>query len=308
MADTASLDQRIQFESELAQKESSFERAWLQLPHADLARMLAKLSVRISEGAIQHAAREGPCELGYMVQMTGLCDFLRRSGVHGDSALKPIEDSICGQQAVAAELSKFLHDLAKAADLHKKSGCQRVGTMSALKGSIDLSRALHASFELLEPLHHVFDELQDLEEGKKPGKLTTPEHTNENAEAGSAEWGLRASLWAVMEIRIRMGESVSTAAKRVCRDRSRAVERLPGKYSNKLRRLSTPSERLIGLRKTIGQNRYPESANARDIVHTVKEQLSGALKTALAEGASFDLERSYVGMLKEVDRFMNRLA
>ena len=90
--------------------------------------------------------------------------------------------------------------------------------MSALKGAIDLSRMLDVP---IEPLHHIFDELQDLEEGKKPGKLTTPDRTNENAEAGSAEWGLKASLWAVMEIRIRMGESVEIAASRVCRDCSR---------------------------------------------------------------------------------------
>jgi hypothetical protein len=300
MADTASFDQRSLFESELAQKESSFERAWLQLPHADLARMLAKLSVGISEGALQHGDAEGPRELGYLVQMTGVREFLRRSGVHADSALKPIEDNVCA----TAKLSEFRHDLAKAADLHRESGCQRLGTMSALKGVIGLSRALHGSFELLEPLGHVFDELQDLEERKKPGKLTTPDHTNENAEAGSAEWGLRASLWAVMEIRICMGERRSVAAARVCRDCRQAVDHLYLSGG----RSTTPQRKLIGLRSEMRKGRYPKSANARVIVHTVEEQLSKVLQPAVEKGDSGSLERAYDGMLKEVSRYLNRLA
>ncbi len=298
----AYLNWKEEFELESARHEASLQRTWAQLSHLDLVKSLAGLSRIICEGARLH--RDSADGLGRLVQMTGVINFLRQSGIHSDHDLTPMYENRPDQQAVGSTLSEFCHSLALAAELHGKQGCQRVGVMSALKAAIDLSRTLPAP---IEPLHHIFDELQDLEEGKKPGGLTTPDRTNENAEAGSAKWGLRAALWAVMEIRIGMGERVSTAAKRVCKDCPQAVERLSGKYSNKNRRLSTPSERLIGLRKTIGQGRYPKSANARVIVLTVKECLSAALD-AVPNGASPDLDRSYTRMLKEVDRYLNRLS
>src|SRR5688572_28546063 len=111
MDNTAYIDRKVEFELARAQQKALFERAWSQISHADLLTKLAELSLLISEGAwLDRDGAEDQDYLGYCVQMTGVTEFLRRSGIHSDSDLKPIEDRHREQQSLASTLSKFRHD------------------------------------------------------------------------------------------------------------------------------------------------------------------------------------------------------
>jgi hypothetical protein len=189
-------------------------------------------------------------------------------------------------------------------------------------GVIDFLKALQFPADQVEPFHHLFQELMDAGDGKRPSKLLTVRKKNKNAEQGDTFWGLRAALWSAVKIRSEMDDTRNTKNPIAC-----AAEKLATEYPktrrayNALRRgqdaesfadprgyVEALTNKLITLDDTIEDRSYPPDSCVPAFSSFVENAIKGDLSDLQQPGREERLRRMCLAMLSVADRYLDRFS
>jgi len=225
------------------------------------------------------------------------------------------------EETLTSKLLDLSYSLARAAELHKASGLQQEAVLFGIKGVIDFLKALQFPADQVEPFHHLFQELMDMGDGRRPSKLLNPREKNNNAEQGSTFWGLRAALWTAVQIRSQMYDAraaknpVAFAAGQVAKEYPRSSEVYKAlrrgqdseSFGDERGITDALKDKLITLHDTIGDEKYPRDCGVEAYVDVCRNELKD-LANLSAQHRDERLRRMLDAMLGFVDRYLNRLS